>query len=103
VTSDGRIECGYHGWAFEGGGRCTRIPQLAAGKKIPRACDAPAHSVHVADGIVWVADRPGAGALGTPTAIVERAGQFDIITDKSFASGQRASAGDSGTAAFYQL
>ena len=24
---DGQIQCGYHGWTFNGQGRCTRIPQ----------------------------------------------------------------------------
>lgn len=28
VDSSGRIECGYHGWAFNGEGSCESIPQV---------------------------------------------------------------------------
>src|SRR5262249_61669703 len=31
VTGDGLLECGYHGWAYDGGGRCVPIPGLRAG------------------------------------------------------------------------
>ena len=31
LTDDGCIECPYHGWAFDGGGACTRIPQQPEG------------------------------------------------------------------------
>jgi nitrite reductase/ring-hydroxylating ferredoxin subunit len=31
VTPDGHIQCGYHGWIFDGeSGRCTAIPNLSA-------------------------------------------------------------------------
>jgi phenylpropionate dioxygenase-like ring-hydroxylating dioxygenase large terminal subunit len=32
---DGRVECPYHGWQFEGDGRCTRIPSLGVKASIP--------------------------------------------------------------------
>jgi phenylpropionate dioxygenase-like ring-hydroxylating dioxygenase large terminal subunit len=36
VTRDGRLECPYHGWLFEGGtGKCTEIPSLAEGGGLP--------------------------------------------------------------------
>jgi len=25
---DGRLECLYHGWQFEGEGKCVKIPQV---------------------------------------------------------------------------
>lgn len=84
VLEDGTLECGYHGWRFDGGGRCARIPQLDAKKKIPKACDARSHTVLIADGIVWVSDRLGHGALGTPTDVLANASEFDIVTEKSF-------------------
>ncbi|KAI9106998.1 hypothetical protein K1719_022526 [Acacia pycnantha] len=34
---DGRLECLYHGWQFEGEGKCVKIPQLPADAKIPRS------------------------------------------------------------------
>jgi nitrite reductase/ring-hydroxylating ferredoxin subunit len=34
VTSDGQIQCGYHGWIFDGAsGRCTAIPNLTADER----------------------------------------------------------------------
>jgi nitrite reductase/ring-hydroxylating ferredoxin subunit len=34
VTEDGQLQCGYHGWIFDGAsGRCTAIPNLAADEK----------------------------------------------------------------------
>ncbi|MDP3072749.1 MAG: aromatic ring-hydroxylating dioxygenase subunit alpha [Opitutaceae bacterium] len=52
VTGD-LIECPYHGWAFDAGGVCRRIPGL------PAACEHPhqaAEAVRVAEreGLVWV-------------------------------------------------
>ena len=38
---DGQIRCPYHAWSFDGAGRCTRIPSLAADGRIP----AGAHTV----------------------------------------------------------
>lgn len=26
---DGRLECLYHGWQFEGEGKCVKIPQVS--------------------------------------------------------------------------
>eukprot|EP00741_Cyanophora_paradoxa_P010130 tig00020510_g9805.t1 len=49
------LECGYHGWQFDGSGRCARIPQLEAGAAINqrRACVA-AYPVALAQGIIFV-------------------------------------------------
>eukprot|EP00741_Cyanophora_paradoxa_P010126 tig00020510_g9801.t1 len=62
--SDGRLEgplleCGYHGWQFDGSGRCARIPQLEAGAAINqrRACVA-AYPVALAQGIIFVPAPP---------------------------------------------
>src|SRR5687768_15014005 len=27
-VADGQLECGYHGWRFDGGGQCKSIPGL---------------------------------------------------------------------------
>eukprot|EP00741_Cyanophora_paradoxa_P010134 tig00020510_g9809.t1 len=58
--SDGRLEgplleCGYHGWQFDGSGRCARIPQLEAGAAINqrRACVA-AYPIALAQGVIFV-------------------------------------------------
>src|SRR5215218_4818076 len=52
VVAGGRLECAYHGWQFEDGGRCTHIPGLLAGESRERR--APAVAVRERDGFIWV-------------------------------------------------
>lgn len=52
---DGKIECLYHGWQFQGaGGSCTFIPQLEKGAQIPKRACLKMREVRVREGIVWV-------------------------------------------------
>ncbi|KAK9098039.1 hypothetical protein Syun_025084 [Stephania yunnanensis] len=51
---DGRLECLYHGWQFEGEGKCVKIPQLPAGAKIPRSACLKSLEVKESQGVVWV-------------------------------------------------
>nr|POE91492.1 protein tic 55, chloroplastic [Quercus suber] len=51
---DGRIECLYHGWQFEGDGKCVKIPQLPADAKIPRSACLKKYEVRDSQGVVWV-------------------------------------------------
>lgn len=51
---DGRLECLYHGWQFEGEGKCVKIPQLPAGAKIPRQACVRTYEVRDSQGVVWV-------------------------------------------------
>ncbi|HEX3825382.1 MAG TPA: aromatic ring-hydroxylating dioxygenase subunit alpha [Mycobacteriales bacterium] len=59
TTHEGRITCPYHGWTYDGGGMCVRIPALPAGKTIPRAAKVPSYHAAVRYGLVW-------GALEDP-------------------------------------
>ena len=52
VTAGGRLECAYHGWQFEGDGRCSHVPGLLAAEARDRR--APAAAVREQDGLVWV-------------------------------------------------
>jgi phenylpropionate dioxygenase-like ring-hydroxylating dioxygenase large terminal subunit len=61
-VQDGRLECAYHGWQFDGAGQCRGIPALPdftppAGH---RACT---HEAREAYGLVWVRLAPGEQAL----------------------------------------
>jgi phenylpropionate dioxygenase-like ring-hydroxylating dioxygenase large terminal subunit len=51
--SSGCVTCPYHGWTFDGAGRCVQIPSLGARARLPnqgvRAYPAREH-----DGYVWV-------------------------------------------------
>ncbi len=55
VRADGRLQCGYQGWRFDGSGRCTAVPALdedLGAVVTPR--DATARPVLELDGVVWV-------------------------------------------------
>lgn len=60
VTPEGQLECAYHGWRFESGGRCTTMPQ-GGDPSNSRACVA-AYQCCVRQGIVWVKLQPASGA-----------------------------------------
>jgi phenylpropionate dioxygenase-like ring-hydroxylating dioxygenase large terminal subunit len=67
VHPEGSIECGYHGWRFEGSGRCVAVPGLASGADADAtARTVPAHAVVEQDGFVWVWGRADAPSTGTP-------------------------------------
>lgn len=50
------LQCAYHGWQWDGGGRCVGIPSLPAarpGAGLP-ARRVPSYDVELAHGLVWV-------------------------------------------------
>lgn len=53
VLEEGRLECAYHGWQFEGSGRCALVPGLT-GPGEGRERRVPACAVREAHGFVWV-------------------------------------------------
>jgi phenylpropionate dioxygenase-like ring-hydroxylating dioxygenase large terminal subunit len=55
----GRVQCPYHGWEFEGSGRCAYVPSLAEGRRLPQV-EVPSYPVREAWGVVWFcfADEP---------------------------------------------
>jgi phenylpropionate dioxygenase-like ring-hydroxylating dioxygenase large terminal subunit len=70
VTGGGLLECGYHGWTYDGGGQCVRVPGL------PGGCTEPADTRHVAshaaleqDGLVWAWGEPDAEPTRRPFAL----------------------------------
>jgi phenylpropionate dioxygenase-like ring-hydroxylating dioxygenase large terminal subunit len=82
VHGDGSLECGYHGWRFDGAGRCTAVPGLVEGG----AADAPARCVPTratreVDGFVWVWGRVGAHPVGDPVPLptVEGPGTGQVV------------------------
>jgi len=52
VSKGGTLECAYHGWQFEGSGRCALIPGLAETEARERRV--PACAVREENGFVWV-------------------------------------------------
>lgn len=51
---DGRIECLYHGWQFDGEGTCHHIPQWVEGTPLPIKSCVRAFPVALRRGIVWI-------------------------------------------------
>ncbi|KAI3473016.1 hypothetical protein Pfo_030099 [Paulownia fortunei] len=51
---DGRLECLYHGWQFEGNGKCVKIPQLPAGAKIPQSACVKTYEIKDSQGVIWI-------------------------------------------------
>jgi phenylpropionate dioxygenase-like ring-hydroxylating dioxygenase large terminal subunit len=85
-----RIECPYHGWQFDGGGQCTRIPSLGTTAKIPARARVDSYPVVEQYGLVhaFLGDLPEAerppimpipeyGQPGWHATIEEHTGTFD--------------------------
>ncbi len=55
VVGDGCIACPYHGWTFDGEGRCVEVPSSGPGAAVPPK--AHVDTYHCVDryGLVWVA------------------------------------------------
>jgi len=73
---NGALECGYHGWTYNAGGRVIRIPQYDADRAIPAEYCTPAYRCTAKYGYAWVAleepiapmpDMPEFGAEGWRT------------------------------------
>lgn len=60
----GDLECGYHGWRFDGTGRCTAIPGLDGAVGERRGVGA--HATVERDGMVWFWSEPDEAPAGEP-------------------------------------
>lgn len=83
VTGAGTLECGYHGWRFDGSGQCVGVPGLL---DAPAAAAAgtrrvPGHATEERDGVVWVWGEPGGRPTGAPFAlpVIEGAGAGEVV------------------------
>ncbi|GAB2933580.1 hypothetical protein GCM10027047_32530 [Rhodococcus aerolatus] len=73
---DGRVQCPYHGWQFDGSGACVTVPSHPGSTPPPRASLATPPAVRETDGTVWVAaPEPVPGA---PTR-AEHSGGRDVL------------------------
>ncbi|WP_436794335.1 Rieske 2Fe-2S domain-containing protein [Actinospongicola halichondriae] len=68
VASDGSLQCGYHGWCFDGAGTCTDVPGLDADAAAPNRA-VPSFAVTESDGFVWIWGEPGGEPAGRPFAL----------------------------------
>ena len=70
VVGGSRLECPYHGWTYDAGGRCVLIPAHPEQTPPAKACVETYHA-RIAHGVVWVC--LGDGAAPVPT--------FDLMED----------------------
>jgi phenylpropionate dioxygenase-like ring-hydroxylating dioxygenase large terminal subunit len=66
-VKDDCIACAYHGWEYDGDGRCTKIPQLTENQAIPLKARAIPYACLEKYGLVWVNlgnNKPDAPAFG---------------------------------------
>jgi nitrite reductase/ring-hydroxylating ferredoxin subunit len=61
--SDGALECAYHGWCFDGGGGCVRIPGIDVSSA---RRSVGAHAAVERDGMVWFWSEPDEEPKGEP-------------------------------------
>lgn len=70
TVEGGRLRCGYHGWEWDGDGRCVLVPSLGADARVPPRASLPAPPpVRERDGVVEALllpadERPGVDGLG---------------------------------------
>jgi phenylpropionate dioxygenase-like ring-hydroxylating dioxygenase large terminal subunit len=58
VAKDGTLECGYHGWRFDGGGACRAIPSFT-GTAEGKARSCPSYPTIEQQGFVWAYSSAG--------------------------------------------
>jgi phenylpropionate dioxygenase-like ring-hydroxylating dioxygenase large terminal subunit len=55
LAADGTLECPYHGWRFDGAGRCTLIPSLVEGQDLDIGrIQVTAYRVCESQGLIWL-------------------------------------------------
>jgi len=54
VTNEGNLACGYHGWEYNGTGRCVHVPSLCTGTPVPKGFAVRAFPCVEQDAYVWV-------------------------------------------------
>lgn len=65
---DGELECGYHGWRFDGAGRCTDVPGLPEERTDRAVRRVGSFPVVEQDGFVWIAPS-GVAPATAPTRL----------------------------------
>lgn len=72
-TCDGRLQCPYHGWTYDGSGRVVHVPALEADAPMPAGLQAAALPAVEQDGLVWA--WPGTGVPDVPPRRIATCGE----------------------------
>jgi len=70
LNGAGELECPYHGWTFNGEGRCTAIPQAQAGSRISPRSHCRSYATATAQGLLFVFSGDPAVAEQRPLPLV---------------------------------
>src|SRR5207302_5725217 len=71
---EGCVRCPYHGWTYDGEGRCRDVPGLLVDSSSPTR-DVEAHAATEQDGFVWVWGEAGAEPTGRPFPLPKLQGE----------------------------
>lgn len=67
---DNAIVCAYHGWHFQGDGKCSFVPYLQENQKIP-PCRLKTYPVRELDGFIWLFPGHGDSEAVKPMGLPE--------------------------------
>ena len=70
LNARGELECPYHGWSFDGSGRCTAIPQATPGQSPGSRSHCRAHATAAAQGLLFVFSGDPDAAEAVPLPLV---------------------------------
>jgi nitrite reductase/ring-hydroxylating ferredoxin subunit len=73
-VQDSCIQCAYHGWSYDGDGRCVAVPGLVAEPSSPTR-DVESHAATEQDGFVWVWGEAGSEPTRRPFGLPELRGK----------------------------
>jgi phenylpropionate dioxygenase-like ring-hydroxylating dioxygenase large terminal subunit len=70
LNAAGELECPYHGWTFNGEGRCTAIPQATDGSSIGARSHCRSYATSTGQGLLFVFSGDPAEAPSQPLPLV---------------------------------
>lgn len=70
LNAAGELECPYHGWSFDGSGRCTLQPQAEPGSSISGRSHCRSYATACAQGLLFVFSGPSEQAREQPLPLV---------------------------------
>ncbi len=80
LLKDGTLQCGYHGFCFNGTGKCTDVPSQRDLPIAPTA-DLRRYPVTEQDGLVWIwpGDAAKAGSVKAPRIPELSSGEYEFV------------------------
>ena len=70
INEAGQLECPYHGWSFNGDGRCTAIPQATAEQTIGQRSHCQSYATATGQGLLFVFSGDAASAEAVPLPLL---------------------------------